>query len=209
MGFRMRCAHLVAGAWIALTSVHASGALYSYVDKDGVLHFTNLPEDPRTRPHQKKGKDNTFVWKDPVGRLRTVHRIDVIRYDGLILEAAKYYSLPPELIKAMVAVESSFESAAVSHAGARGLMQLIPSTARAMAVRDVFDPKQNIYGGCRYLRLMANRFEGNVALSVAAYNAGPEAVERAGGMPPLTETQRYVQRVLRLFQYYLETWDRT
>jgi soluble lytic murein transglycosylase-like protein len=84
-------------------------------------------------------------------------------------------------------------------------MQLIPSTARAMQVRDPFDPRDNVYGGTRYLRVLANQFNGNVRLTVAAYNAGPEAVKKAAGVPPFKETQKYVPRVLRLYRHYLPT----
>ena len=109
-------------------------------------------------------------------------------------------------MKAVVAAESSFEPAAVSPAGAQGLMQLMPATAREMKVRDAFDPRANIFGGCRYLRLMANRFAGDVRLTAAAYNAGSEAVERAKGVPPFDETETYVKRVLKLYHHYLKTW---
>lgn len=184
----------------------ASATVFAYTDKDGVIHLTNIPNDPRYRPYPLSGKNNTFKWQDDIGKLRRVHKVDVQSYDELIVEAALYYTLPPALVKAVVAVESSFEPAAVSHAGAQGLMQLIPSTARAMQVRDPFDPRDNIYGGARYLRIMANEFKGNVRLTVAAYNAGPKRVTRAGGVPEIDETQRYVRRVLTLYQHYLSNW---
>jgi len=185
--------------------VHAT--VYAYTDRDGVMHLTNLPDDPRYRPYPLTGKNNTFNWQDDIGKLRRVHRLDVVSYDELIIEAARYYTLPPALVKAVVAVESSFEPAAVSHAGAQGLMQLIPSTARAMQVRDAFDPRDNVYGGARYLRVLANKFEGSVRLTVAAYNAGPKRVSRARGVPNIEETQQYVRRVLTLYQHYLSNWD--
>ena len=128
-------------------------------------------------------------------------------YDLIIIEAARYYSLPPALVKAVVAVESSFEPAAVSHAGAQGLMQLIPRTARAMHVRDVFDPRGNVFGGARYLRILANQFNGDIRRTLSAYNAGPRAVERAGGVPHIDETRKYLRRVLALYHHYLKTWS--
>ncbi len=115
--------------------------------------------------------------------------------------------MPPSLVTALVAVVSSFEPAAFSHAGAQGLMQLIPSTARAMQVRDPFDPRDNVYGGVRYLRVLANEFGGSVRLTVAAYNAGPKRVRRARGVPNIAETETYVRRVLTLYEHYLSTWD--
>ena len=196
--------------WIVAAVVFAGmgearAELYSYVDKEGNLHFTNASDDPRARPHPLQNKENTFEWQDALGAMRQVHKVDVTRYDAIILEAARYYTLPPALIKAVIAVESSFEHAAVSHAGAKGLMQLIGRTARAMHVRDVFDPRDNIFGGARYLRTMANRFDGDIPRTIAAYNAGPEAVERHQGLPPYKETQQYVRRVLKLYRYYLES----
>lgn len=182
----------------------ARAELYTWTDKQGVVHFTN------TKPgsHTRRGT-HTFEVKDEEGVLRRLHRVDVGTYDALILEAARYYSLPPAWVKAVVAAESAFDPKAVSHAGARGLMQLIPSTARAMHVRDPFDPKQNVYGGTRYLRILANRFEGNLELTAAGYNAGPEAVERAGNkVPNFTETKVYVRRVLKLYEHYQENWQR-
>ena len=198
-----------AAVWVVSVAVAApAGAtMYAYTDKDGVLHLTNIPDDPRYRPYPLEGKQNTFRWQDDLGKLRRVHRVDVDAYDDLIVEAARYYTLPPALVKAVVAVESSFEPAAVSHAGAQGLMQQIPSTARAMQVRDPFDPRDNVYGGVRYLRVLANEFGGSVRLTVAAYNAGPKRVRRARGVPNIAETETYVRRVLTLYEHYLSTWD--
>jgi soluble lytic murein transglycosylase-like protein len=190
---------------LALPQV-ARAELYSFVDTDGVLHFTNIPDDPRYEPVRAEGLRNTFNWQDNLGTLRKVHRVEIKDYDDLIVEAARYYSLPPALLKAMTAVESSFEPAAVSPAGAQGLLQLMPVTARAMQVADPFDARQNIYGGARYLRILANRFKGDVRLTVAGYNAGPDAVERAKGVPDFSETQTYVKRVLALYRHYLQTW---
>jgi hypothetical protein len=181
---------------------NARADLYSYMDDQGVLHFTNIPGDPRYAPHRFNRTDNTFSWTDDVGRMQRVHRVDVDRYDTTIQEAAKYYSLPAALVKAVVAAESAFEAGAVSPAGAIGLMQLMPATARAMFVIDPLDPKDNIYGGTRYLRVLANRFAGDVRKAVAAYNAGPEAVERVGGVPAIAETEGYVRRVLALYRHY-------
>lgn len=118
------------------------------------------------------------------------------RYDGYIAEAAALYQLPLHFLRAVVKTESNFNHRVVSGAGAMGLMQLMPRTAASMGVRDPFDPRQNIFGGARFLRLLANRFGGDLVLTVAAYNAGPGAVERHRGVPPYAETQRYVRRVL-------------
>ncbi len=122
------------------------------------------------------------------------------RYDGVIAEAARLYQLPPDFVRAVVKVESNFNPNAVSRTGACGLMQLMPGTARSMGVVNPFDPRQNIFGGTRYLRFLANTFSGDLVLTVAAYNAGEGAVQRYRGVPPYDETRRYVQRVLH--HYY-------
>ena len=182
----------------------AAAEVYSWVDDDGVIHFTNVAPNG-TRP--VVNTENTFSWRDDLGAMRRIHKVDVSRYDGLIREAARYYSLPPAFVKAVVAAESAFEPTAVSNAGALGLMQLMPKTATAMRVRDVFDARANVYGGVRYLRLMANHFAGDVRMTAAAYNAGPDAVETANGVPPFAETRTYVKRVLKLYNHYLRHWD--
>jgi soluble lytic murein transglycosylase-like protein len=122
------------------------------------------------------------------------------RYDAYIEEAARLFQLPVPFIRAVVKVESDFHHTATSRVGAMGLMQLMPGTARSMGVMNPFDPRQNILGGARYLRVLANMFRGDLVLTVAAYNAGEGAVQRYGGVPPYEETQRYVQRVLH--HYY-------
>lgn len=194
--------------FVLLPSRPARAELYSFVDDEGVVHFTNIPDDPRYRLHPLDGMANTFSWQDEEGRAQRLHRVDIAQFDELVVEAARYYTLPAALVKAVIAAESAFEPAAVSSAGAQGLMQLIPSTAREVFVRDPFDPRDNIFGGTRYLRILANRFAGDLRLTIAAYNAGPEAVERARGVPRIAETQAYVRRVLVLYRHFLETWDR-
>jgi soluble lytic murein transglycosylase-like protein len=123
-------------------------------------------------------------------------------FDDLIAEAARRHDLDPALLKAVVHVESRFTPEAVSSRGAKGLMQLMDTTAAQVGVTDPFDPAQNINGGARYLRQLLQRYEGNVALALAAYNAGPAAVERWGGVPPYAETQAFVPRVLDLRDQY-------
>ena len=125
-----------------------------------------------------------------------------ISYREYVYEAARKYSLPVPLIRAVMRVESGYNPKVVSRVGAMGLMQMMPRTARAMGVRDPFDPRQSILGGSRYLRLLANRFNGDVVLTLAAYNAGEGAVEKYRGIPPYAETQRYVRRVLRYYYEY-------
>lgn len=123
-------------------------------------------------------------------------------FDDMIVEAAKRHGLDPALLKAVVHVESRFTPEAVSSRGAKGLMQLMDATAAQVGVTDPFDPAQNINGGASYLRQLLQRYEGNVTLALAAYNAGPAAVERWGGVPPYAETQSFVPRVLDLRNQY-------
>jgi soluble lytic murein transglycosylase-like protein len=138
-----------------------------------------------------------------VDDLRRIYPIDVNRYDALIFDAANYYALPAPFVKAIIAIESSFEPAAVSPKGAKGLMQLLDRTAERMGVRDSFDARDNVFGGARYLRFLANLFAGDLARTAAAYNAGEEAVRRYQGVPPFAETREYVRRVQRLYAHYL------
>jgi soluble lytic murein transglycosylase-like protein len=198
---------LAAVVVVVLVPALARADLYTFVDAEGVIHFTNIPDDPRYALYPLERKVNTWTLQDGLGTLRTVHRVDVRTYDQLIVEAARYYALPAALVKAVMAVESSFEPAAVSSAGAQGLMQLIPPTAREMFVRDAFDPRDNVYGGVRYLRILTNHFSGDLRRTIAAYNAGPNAVRRAGDVPDFAETRTYVQRVLALYRHYLEHWQ--
>jgi len=120
-------------------------------------------------------------------------------YDDLIREAAAKYDLEPALIRSVMRMESGFDPFAVSRVGAMGLMQLMPGTANGMGVRDAYNPRENILGGTRYLRVLANGFNGDLVLTTAAYNAGEGAVMRYGGVPPYDETRRYVQNVLRYY----------
>ncbi len=120
----------------------------------------------------------------------------------LLSMAAERYALPEALLRAVMRTESAFVPTAVSPKGATGLMQLMPKTAAAMGVQNITSPKENVLGGARYLRLMLNRFGGDLMLALAAYNAGESAVEKYGGIPPYPETQRYVRRVMEAYIEY-------
>jgi len=184
------------GALVATISPASSRAdIYQSVGADGVVTFTNN-KSPGAKLYQKTPpKTQVFMPADTSPERYT-------RYDAWIREAATLYQIPEALIRAVIRVESDFDPRAVSPANARGLMQMIPETAERMLVTDVFDPRQNIFGGVRYLRVLANTFNGDLALTVAAYNAGEGAVIRNGGIPPYPETQDYVVKVIGYYRQY-------
>lgn len=190
----------------------ARAELYSWVDEDGVIHLTNVAAKvPATyKPYEGDdaegfGGQKPLVTFLPGGEQRVFYPVDVKHYDALIREAAEHYRLPFAFIKAVAKVESNFNPRAISHADAKGIMQLIDATASDMSVSDPFDARQSIFGGARYLRILANMFEGNMALTAAAYNAGPERVMRLNAIPNIPETQRYVRRVLTMYRHYRRT----
>ncbi len=129
------------------------------------------------------------------------------RYGDVIHEAASLYQIPEELVRAVIKVESDYDPRAISRMGAQGLMQLMPETAQRMQVRDIMDPRENILGGVRYLRVLANMFNGDLELTIAGYNAGEHAVVRHGGIPPYDETEDYVVKVLTYYRRYRESRD--
>jgi soluble lytic murein transglycosylase-like protein len=198
---------LARGALIGLLLFPASvfaGDLYSYVDADGVMHFTNVPSERRYRKVRKvtRAGEVAGVYRVIVGRGKPSVRVrrSAESWEEHIQAAAKKYRLPVALLKAVMAVESNFDPEAVSEKGAVGLMQLMPRTAREMYVSDSYDPVQNIEGGARYLRILANQYEGDMVKTLAAYNAGPEAVRRSGGaIPDIPETREYVRKVVALY----------
>ncbi len=194
---------LLAGL-LLVPAVARGGDVYSYVDADGVVHFSNAPSDGRYRKVTRTS-DVAGVYRAPP-RPRAdgaAMRGDTAGYDPHLRTSAEKYRIPVELLRAVMAVESNYNARALSEKGAVGLMQLMPRTALDMYVGDIWDPAQNIDGGARYLRYLANYYQGDVVKTLAAYNAGPEAVRRAGGtVPNIPETREYVRRVLALYQDY-------
>ena len=210
MVWQLLAAFGVAGLILTAASP-AYADIYRCKRKDGTHHYTNIREpgrgcqlvvrgSKRPRASTSAKKKRTSASRRSDARSKDPARYS--RYTGLIDEAAQLYQLPHSFIRAVMRVESDFNPEVVSRAGAMGLMQLMPKTARSMGVSDPFDARQNILGGARYLRILANRFKGDLVLTVAAYNAGEGAVEKHNGIPPYKETQRYVRRVLKHYYAY-------
>jgi soluble lytic murein transglycosylase-like protein len=188
---------------VLLVSGTASADIYHYVDADGVVHFTNTtPKDTKYKVYLKSNESPRlrpgvvpFMPQDKdVGRFT--------RYDEWIRQAAALYQIPEQLVRAVIKVESDYDPRSVSVSGACGLMQLMPDTAERLQVRDIHDPRENIFGGVRFLRILANDFNGDLELTVAAYNAGGEAVMRYGGIPPYQQTRDYVVKVTYFYRRY-------
>lgn len=165
--------------------------VYVYTDKSGVLNFTNTPTHMGYRR----------VLRDPNSPVRGAGALNT-SYDSLIRTASGRYSVDPDLIRAVIKTESDFNPGARSHKGAMGLMQLMPDTARLHNVMDAYNPDENVEAGVRHLRMLLDRYRGNVELSLAAYNAGSGAVEKHGGVPPYVETREYIRRVLNFYNRY-------
>jgi soluble lytic murein transglycosylase-like protein len=195
--------------WISVSSLIAAGLsaalagpvladIYKYVDEQGHVYLTD-------RPNHNKYKLLVKTWK---GWVESNSRIDYAnlernrqRYTPLIQTAAKHYRLPDALLHAVIRVESAYDPAAVSRAGAVGLMQLMPGTAQRYGVINRRDPAANVTGGTRYLRDLLAMFNNDLVLALAAYNAGEEAVVESGyKIPPYYETRRYVQKVLEHYR---------
>lgn len=179
---------LLAGVYLTVTPGAVKADIYRYVDANGGIHFTNTPTTSRYALYMKERPSTTSIG-------------DIIRH------YASQFRLEEALVRAVIKVESDYDPRAVSSRGAQGMMQLIPETAREMRVRNPFDPEDNIRGGSRYLRQMLDLFSGNLELALAAYNAGPGAVRRHGGVPPFPETINYVDRVKQYLNFYRRNQD--
>jgi len=162
--------------------------IYRRVDSEGTMHFTNVPTSSEYEVYIREAI--------PTG----IHPSS--RYDPFIAEAAEKYDVPASLVKAIIKAESDFNPKAVSSAGAQGLMQLMPETARDLGVIEPFDPRENILGGVRYFRGLLDQFHGSVPLALAAYNAGPNRIGPLREVPAIEETENFVRRVMEYFYNY-------
>lgn len=196
---------------LAVTAIGRAD-IYTYTDGDGTVHFTNSPKGDKRYRVYIRGNGGRRATPAP-GVIpvppsdRDVTRFT--RYDEWIRQAAALYQIPEQLVRAVIRCESDYDPRAVSVSGARGLMQLMPDTALLLQVRDIEDPRENIFGGVRLLRVLANEFNGDLELTIAAYNAGDAAVIRFGGIPPFAETRDYVVNVTRFYRRYQHIVDAT
>jgi soluble lytic murein transglycosylase-like protein len=182
-------AFAMAAAFV-LVAGSAEAQIYTRRNANGVIEATNIPDAPDYRL--------TYPGKGTLIHSRGFHALYSGEYDRHIRDASVLHGVTEDLVKAVIAVESEFDRYAVSSKGAQGLMQLMPFTARRFGVADPFDARQNIFGGVQYLRLLLDMFGGDVALALAGYNAGENAVVRFKGIPPFRETQDYVSKIQSL-----------
>ncbi len=187
---------LCLGIFLVLFSGAAWAGIYVMVDANGVYHFTNVPT---SRKYRLFIRDHSSC---PAGKGLTSAVSRPSAYESLIHRYAREYGVETALVKAIIKAESHFNPYAVSRKGAQGLMQLAPETARDLSVQDVFDPEENIRAGVQYLKILLEKFKGNLPLSLAAYNAGPSAVDQYGEIPPYRETRDYVKKVLTYYRQY-------
>jgi len=203
MALRLHSVGLIAVSMLAASTGICRADIYRYVDQDGSVHFTNVPQDARYRLYlttQKAPDAVTAAFND---RYRPYPKADRKKYHPHVIEAARAFQLEPALIHAVISAESGYNPLARSPKGARGLMQLMPDTARRYGVDNPLDPEQNIRGGAAYLRDLLTLFGDDLNLALAAYNAGEGAVMEYGHrIPPYRETSQYVPKVLSYYKRY-------
>jgi len=167
--------------------------IYVHMDSEGVLHFTNAPTSSNYK---------VFIREKPPPPSDSDVTDGFNRYDDLITEASKSHGISFSLLKALIKIESDFNPRAISSAGAIGLMQIMPDNIKALNIKDPFDPWENIMGGTRYLKQLIRRFNGELPMALAAYNAGPNMVDRYKQIPPFKETENYVKKVMEYYSFF-------
>jgi soluble lytic murein transglycosylase-like protein len=188
---------------VALVPGFARADIYYFTDANGVEHFSNVPADTRYKLLIATPRDITAAPASAKDHVNWLARS--AEYDGLIKGAAKDATIQAQLVRAVIVVESGFNPRAVSKKGAVGLMQLQPATARRYGVKNIYDPTENVRAGAHYLKDLLARFDSNLELALAAYNAGEEAVERYGRhVPPYRETLAYVPSVMKVYQRLMD-----
>lgn len=217
---RPRLLFLVCGLFAIVAAGPVSADIYSYTDKNGVVHFTNAPPRGNERARWKKVLREDPDYGKAAARRGTCQGCDAVpardrsdarysRFDMYIHEAASLYKIPRALIRAVIRVESDYDPRVISSMDARGLMQLLPPVAEEMGVRNIHDPRENILGGTRLLRLLANRYSGDLVLTIAAYQAGMGSLKKYNdSVPPYKNTRRYVRKVLDHYYRYKSAEER-
>jgi len=183
-GHRMRLFQALFICSIMICGSFSSAEIRLRIDEHGNKIFFNLPEDRQVQP-TKSAQPITSVKKQEIA--------------PIIESACHKYNVDPDLVNAVIQVESAYNKHAVSHAGAIGLMQLMPATASRFGVKRIHDPEENVHGGVKYLKFLLDLFNNDLTLAVAAYNAGEGAVQKYRGVPKYSETQNYVKRVLSIY----------
>jgi soluble lytic murein transglycosylase-like protein len=184
-----------------LGSFDARADIYSFTDEGGVVHFTNIPNTDKR--YKLVYREAPAVTAPRPSKAWMPSEADIRRFQGIVEAAASSHGVDKALVNAVISAESAYNPNAISRKGASGLMQLMPETARRYGVQNIFDPVENIHGGVRYLRDLLAMFNGNVRLAVAGYNAGENAVIRAGNdVPPYAETQAYVPKVIDYYNRF-------
>jgi soluble lytic murein transglycosylase-like protein len=199
---------------VAVIAAPAAADIYSWTDAEGTVHYTNIPPKGKDKKRYKKVMDEPDRGSKAAAKRGACERCDVVpakdrskerfhRWDEYIHEAADLYKIPVPLIRAVIHTESDYDPNVVSSAGAKGLMQLMPAVISDMGVRDVFDPRDNILGGTRLLRVLANKYDGDLVLTIAAYHAGAGSLKKFGNtVPPYTKTRQYLKMVLDKYYRY-------
>ena len=178
---------------VCINSNNSLSDIYMYIDSNGIVHFTNTPTST----------DYKLYIKEKTQRIQ--QRISTKKYDDIIKKAQKRYGVEFSLIKAVIQVESGFNPKAVSKKGAKGLMQIMPDNYKNLSVKDPFNPSQNIMGGTLYLQRLLKRYKYKLPLALAAYNAGPQAVDKYKRIPPYEETQNFVRKVMKTYSRYKQS----
>ena len=194
----------MAVAAFTAVALPAAADIFSFKDEKGVVHFTNIKGlDPRYRLIRKEDGGSLRDVSTSAMQVYMPSKEDIEKYSGIIQTAAKAYGVEASLVHAVISAESGYNQYAISKRGAMGLMQLMPDTARRYGVQNMMDPVENIHGGVRYLRDLLAMFKGRLDLVIAAYNAGENAVIRAGlTIPPYAETRHYVPKVLGFYRNF-------
>ena len=178
---------------VCINSNNSFSDIYMYIDSKGIVHFTNAPTSTDYKLYMKERKQ------------RIQQAINTKKYDDIIKKAQNKYGVEFSLIKAVIQVESGFNPKAVSKKGAKGLMQIMPGNYKNLLVKDPFNPSENIMGGTLYLQRLLKRYKYKLPLALAAYNAGPQAVDKYKRIPPYEETQNYVRKVMETYSRYKQS----